>query len=57
MRVDSFEGLPNAQIIELFCAACAKEYAEIDSQAAAIEANMRQMTRIQWLRPKMRSTG
>jgi hypothetical protein len=40
MRVDSFEGLTDTQIINLFCAARAKEYAEIDQQAAALEAKV-----------------
>jgi hypothetical protein len=37
MRVDTFEGLTDAQIIDMFCAARAKEYAEIDEQAAKVE--------------------
>jgi hypothetical protein len=40
MRVDSFEGLTDAQIIEMFCAARAKEYAEIDVQALALEVTI-----------------
>jgi hypothetical protein len=40
MRVEGFEGLTDAQIIELFCAARAKDYAEIDTQATALEATL-----------------
>jgi hypothetical protein len=40
MHVDSFEGLTDAQIVEMFCAARAKEYAEIDAQALALEATI-----------------
>src|SRR5215212_2981326 len=38
MRVESFEGLTDAQLVDLFYAARAKEYAEIDAQAQALEA-------------------
>jgi hypothetical protein len=40
MRVEAFEGLTDAQMIALFCAARAKEYAEIDTQATALEATL-----------------
>jgi hypothetical protein len=40
MHVDTFEGLTDAQVIDLFCAVRAKEYAEIDEQAAALEAKI-----------------
>jgi hypothetical protein len=40
MRVEAFEGLSDAQIVDLFCAARAKEYAEIGAQAQALEANI-----------------
>jgi hypothetical protein len=40
MRVETFEGLTDAQLIELFCAARAKDYAEIDQQTAGLEAKI-----------------
>ncbi len=40
MRVDTFEGLTDAQMVELFCAARAKDYAEIDQQTAGLEVKI-----------------
>jgi hypothetical protein len=40
MRVATFEGLTDTQLIELFGAARAKEYAEIDQQTVELEATI-----------------
>ena len=41
LRVSRFEGLSDAQVTELFNAARAVEYAELDEQAAALEQTIR----------------
>jgi hypothetical protein len=40
MRVETFEGLSDTQLIELFCAARAKDYGEIDQQTAGLEVKI-----------------
>src|SRR5205085_5755879 len=37
MRVDRFEGMTDAQLIELFHAGCRKKYEQIDRQVAVLE--------------------
>jgi len=41
MRVDRFEGLPHARLVELFQDACRDKYAEIDSEATDLEKSLR----------------
>lgn len=41
MRVDRFEGLPDARLVEFFQDACREKYAEIDSEATDLEKSLR----------------
>src|SRR6266545_6656022 len=50
MRVEQFEGLADAQLIERFRAARAEEYAEMDAQAAELEQRLGRQ-----LKPKERA--
>ncbi len=47
MRVSRFQGLDDSQIVELFNAARAAEYGEVNEQAAALEAAVRAASELQ----------
>ncbi len=42
MRVDRFEGLPDAELVELFQETCRAKYAELEAEAADLEKSLRQ---------------
>lgn len=41
MRVDRFEGLPDAKLVELFQESCRVKYAELESEATELEKSLR----------------